>query len=100
MKKLLTRRCKHNNLYPSMKLQMKMMNCGHFLMNGYWECTDCGNWIFIECEEEWNGTEGVVSKDGKREHRRVDRKNKICFVCWRVRVWRRIKKWWKLWRPK
>ena len=70
-------KCEHLDLYPSMDLQMKIMGCGHFLMHGNWECLDCGEWIVIECEDEWDGREGVKSKDGKYEFRRIDGKNKI-----------------------
>lgn len=69
--------CKHLNLYPDMNLQIKMGGCGHFLMHGYWECTDCKEWIFIECEDEWDGREGTKSKDGKYQYQRIDGKNKI-----------------------
>ncbi len=69
--------CEHLNLYPSMELQFKMGRCGHFLIHGDWECTDCGKWIFIECEDEWDGREGTKSKDGKYVYRRIDGKNKI-----------------------
>lgn len=51
--------------------------CGHFLMHGSWQCTDCDKWIFIKCEDEWNGLEGVKSKDGKYQYQVIDGKNKI-----------------------
>ena len=69
--------CEHFNLYPDMNLQLKMARCGHFLMHGYWQCTDCDEWIFIECEDEWDGSEGVKSKDGKYQYQRIDGKNRI-----------------------
>ncbi len=70
--------CEHlRKLYPSMNLQLKMARCGHFLIHGYWECLDCNEWIFIECEDEWDGREGVKSKDGKYQYQRIDGINKI-----------------------
>lgn len=69
--------CKHLNLYPDMSLQLKMARCGHFLVHGYWQCTDCDEWIFIECKDEWDGREGVKSKDGKYQYQRIKGKNKI-----------------------
>lgn len=64
--------CEHQNLYPDMNLQLKMARCGHFLMHGHWHCQDCGEWIFIECEDEWEGREGTKSKDRKYEYRRTN----------------------------
>ena len=72
-----TNQCKHLNLYPSMDLQMKMCSCMHFLLHGHWECQDCKEWVFIECEDEWDGREGKKSKDGKYEYRRINGKNKV-----------------------
>lgn len=72
-----------------MALQMKMAKCGHFLIQGHWECGDCKKWIFIECDDEWNGTEGTISKDGKYKYKRINGKNKI------VPLFK-----WKFWRPK
>ncbi len=69
--------CQHSNLYPSMALQFKMFRCGHYLIHGDWECLDCKEWIFIECEDEWDGREGTKSKDGKYQFQVIDRKNKI-----------------------
>ena len=74
------KRCKHYNLHPSMALQLKMMNCGHFLIHGHWECLDCKKWIFMECEDEWNGVENTKSKDGNYQYKKIDGKNKICFI--------------------
>ena len=77
--------CQHLNLYPDMKLQLKMAKCGHFLMHGYWECMDCDEWIFIECEDEWDGREGVKSKDGKYQYQRINEKNKIVNIAFQPR---------------
>lgn len=70
-------KCKHLRLYPDMRLQMKMAGCMHFLMHGFWECQDCNEWIFIELEDEWDGREGVKSKDGKHQYQVIAGKNKI-----------------------
>ena len=69
--------CKHENLYPDMNLQMKMGNCGHFLIHGYWQCTDCDEWIMLEVEDEWDGREGTKTKDGQYQYQVVDGRNKI-----------------------
>ncbi|GAG73229.1 unnamed protein product, partial [marine sediment metagenome] len=61
--------CVHDDLYPSMELQLKMARYGHFLMHGDWECLKCHKWIKIECEDERMGEEGTKSKDGKYEYR-------------------------------
>ena len=79
-KKELRANCIHDDLYPSMNLQLKMARCGHFLIHGNWECQKCGKWIAIECEDEWMGLEGTKSKDGKYEYRVIDGKNKIILV--------------------
>lgn len=68
-----------------MALQMKMGGCGHFLIHGDWECTDCKEWIFIECSDEWQGTEGTVSKDGKYVYHRIKGRNKIIRRSWWIR---------------
>jgi len=74
---LIERKCKHENLYPDMRLQMKMMQCGHFLIHGHWECRDCHEWIMLEMEDEWEGREGRTTKDGKYQFQIVDGVNKM-----------------------
>lgn len=69
--------CLHLNLYPSVPLQLKMMNCGHFLIQGDWECTDCGEWLVLECHDEYEGREGTKTKDGEYQYQRVNHKNKM-----------------------
>ena len=69
--------CEHANLYPSMPLQFKMMRCGHYLIQGDWECTDCNEWIRLEMEDEWDGGEGSKTKDGKYQYQRIKGENKM-----------------------
>ena len=75
-----TKECLHEDLYPDMSLQVKMGMCGHYLIHGYWECQKCGKWIFLECENEWDGRKGTKTKDGKYEFRIVDGKNKMVYI--------------------
>ena len=60
-----------------MDLQLKMARCGHFLLQGDWKCQKCNKWIFIECENEWDGQEGVKSKDGKYQYQRINGENTV-----------------------
>ena len=69
--------CEHLNLYPDMRLQLKMADCGHYLIHGHWECQDCKEWIFLECEDEWDGREGNKTKDGQYQYQVIDGKNKM-----------------------
>lgn len=69
--------CRHLNLYPDVNLQLKMAHCGHFLLHGQWECQGCGCWIMIECEDEWDGQEGVTSIDRQYQYQKINGRNKV-----------------------
>lgn len=42
-----------------------------------WKCQDCGEWIILEMEDEWDGREGSITKDGKYQFRIINSLNKM-----------------------